>query len=95
MIDEMPVYVPSAPVSTSPTDPTASKPRLGPGAPPVPPYRSIGETPADFIKRLRKYNRALLNWTPTYGWSERDRDGFLAQVGEYISWFTNAQNVSP
>lgn len=75
--------------------PDVSRPRLGPGAPPLPPAKGRDETWAAFTYRLRTYHRALGNWKPTHGWSLHDRVNFLVEVDGAIGWAEKQKDPTP
>ncbi len=89
-IDDIPTH---APPTT--TQPDVSRPRLGPGAPPIPPARGREEAWAAYGARLRAYRRAVKAWPLTRGWSEHDRQNFLTQADGYLDWVGQQKDVTP
>jgi hypothetical protein len=74
-IDSIPTV---APPQAEPPD--TSRPRFGPGAPPLPPAKGRDESWGAYATRLEGYIRALGKWELTRGWSEHDRASFIEQA---------------
>lgn len=59
-----------------------SRPRLGPGAPPLPPVRGREQTAGQFMFQLVVYCSRLKSWVLTRGWSEHDRASFIVEASD-------------
>ncbi len=71
------------------------RPRLGPGAPPLPPAKRPDEPWAAFTVRLAAYTEAVSAWQPTHGWTVADRAALVCEGEEALADARGRKDETP